>query len=396
MENSESVLTSESKQQHRYFIAGLVETIRGKGIAQKDLALKAHVSAVTISNVLNGKQGCSKEWRHKICLALDVTDEEMIKKGAALTMVTNPPIQEEPLSSEKLAPVDSPEQVGVTPEGKSAFPLEEVIQIIRDKFQDTEAEAKEAKAHIVRCYEIFEALHDSVTIVSADRKIAYQNHASIAFWGKHHGEDFDTVLAVVAPDSSPHESLLQKTFDLNTHHTTSVSTGSGISAISMVPVVGDMGRVDRVVIVSRPTAMTHQAQIVHARTQAALDALDFGLIIFDQDRNLVRKNKAFGDLVKLNGQEIKTFDDLQTVASRMENAGEVILRMYKVFDQKIRIAGGCMHPDGNSLWQELTPLFGNDGEFLGVACQLRVWDGHEVGASPDAFIRNQNNKEFPV
>ncbi|MBU0663804.1 MAG: PAS domain-containing protein [Proteobacteria bacterium] len=378
MENSETAIAMENKQRQAYFIAGLAETIRAQKIAQKDLAVKAQISAVTLSKVLNGKQGCSQEWRNKVSKPLNITEEELVKKGAVITAATHPTIQGEVPLSEKLASAALPENVIETTEQGRALPIEEIFQVLRDKFQDTEAEAKEAKAHMIRCYEVFEALHDSITIVSSDRKIMYQNHASILFLGRHHGEDYDTVLAEIVPDYSPYELLLQKTFDLNTPHIKEVSTNNGTYMVNMLPVAGDMGRVDRVVIIARPVSKNYQDQSAQARTQAAFNALDFSLIIFDQDRNLVRKNRTFCNMLNLNGQEIKTFDDLQTVASRMDNAGEVLTRMYKVFDQKIQISGKCIHPDGKVLWQELTPLFGNDGEFLGVACQLRPWTGQEA------------------
>jgi PAS domain-containing protein len=378
MENSETAIAIENKQRQAFFIAGLAETIRAQKIAQKDLAVKAQISAVTLSKVLNGKQGCSQEWRNKVSKPLNMTEEELVKKGAVITAATHPTMQGEVPVSEKLVAGVLPENVSETTEQGRALPIEEIIQVIRDKFQDTAAEAKEAKAHMIRCYEVFEALHDSVTIVSPDRKIMYQNHAAMEFLGKHHGEDFDTVLAEIVPDYSPYELLLKKTFDLNTPHTKDINTNNGTYTVNMLPVMGDMGRVDRAVIVARPANRNHQDLTVHARTQAAFNALDFSLIIFDQDRNLVRKNRTFCNILNLNGQEIKTFDDLQTVASRMDNAGEVLTRMYKVFDQKVHIAGKCLHPDGKVLWQELTPLFGNDGEFLGVACQLRAWTGQEA------------------
>lgn len=386
MENSVSAGTAENKQRQVYFIAGLAETIRTQKIAQKDLATKAQISAVTLSKVLNGKQGCSPEWRNKICLALGMSEAELTNRGAVITMVTNPSLQGEPPAPENPTPIALPEY-GVTAPGPTRpLTLEEAIQTIRNRFQDSEAELKETRAHIARCYEVFEALHDGITIVSPDRKISYQNHTSITFWGNHHGEDFDTALAETIPDHSPHASLLQKTFDLNTPHTMQVRPNSGTLSVTMLPVASGMGRVDRVVIVARPAADTHQDQITHARTQAAFNALNFSLIVFDQDRNLIRKNKAFCNLLNLNGHEIRTFDDLQTVASRMDNAGEVITRMYKVFDQKIPIAGKCIHPDGKIIWQELTPLFDNEGEFLGVACQLRAWDGQEVETQQEPFL----------
>jgi transcriptional regulator with PAS, ATPase and Fis domain len=378
MENSETAIAIENKQRQAYFIAGLAETIRAQKIAQKDLAVKAQISAVTLSKVLNGKQGCSQEWRNKVSKPLNMTEEELVKKGAVITATTHPTIRGEVPLSEKLASTALPENVIEMTEQGRALPIEEIFQVLRDKFQDTEAEAKEAKAHMIRCYEVFEALHDSITIVSSDRKIIYQNHASILFWGKHNGEDYDTVLAETIHDYSPYELLLQKTFDLNTSHIKEVSTNNGTYMVNMLPVAGDMGRVDRVVIIARPVSKNYQDQTAQARTQAAFNALDFSLIIFDQDRNLVRKNRTFCNMLNLNGQEIKTFDDLQTVASRMDNAGEVLTRMYKVFDHKVHISGKCIHPDGKVLWQELTPLFGNDEEFLGVACQLRPWTGQEV------------------
>ncbi|MDP3695415.1 MAG: helix-turn-helix transcriptional regulator, partial [Desulfocapsaceae bacterium] len=184
MENSETAIAIENKQRQAFFIAGLAETIRAQKIAQKDLAVKAQISAVTLSKVLNGKQGCSQEWRNKVSKPLNITEEELVKKGAVITAATHPAMQGEAPVSEKLVAGVLPENVSETTEQGRALPIEEIFQILRDKFYDTEAEAKEAKAHMIRCYEVFEALHDSITIVSSDHKIMYQNHASILFLGK--------------------------------------------------------------------------------------------------------------------------------------------------------------------------------------------------------------------
>lgn len=375
METSESTISFEGKQRQEYFIAGLVETIRTQKIVQKDLAAKAHISAVTLSKVLNGRQRCSLEWRNKICLALGMSDAELISKGEVIAMVTTPSIQNASSLLKKPYHNVSPEQGQISP--SPTISIDAAIQIIRDRFQDSDTEINKIKTHLACCYEVLEAIHDSVTIVSSDRKICYQNNASLVFWGKHHEENVDTILAGFIPGYVPNHSPLQKTFDLNTQQTIQVSTHSGISTIIMLPVASGMGRVDRVIIIARQATDTHQDLYAQARTQAAMNALNFSLIIFDQNRNLVQKNRAFCNMLNLNGQEINTFDDLQTVASRMDNAGEIITRMYKIFDQKFPIAGKCVHPDGMILWQELTPLFGNDGEFLGVACQLRPWNGEE-------------------
>jgi len=86
-----------TKDEYRDFIAGIRKTIDVMGLIQKEVAVKAGVSHVNFSKVLNHRIGSSAKYRHKICKALGVSEEEMVKLGGGekppeQVSVSRPPI----------------------------------------------------------------------------------------------------------------------------------------------------------------------------------------------------------------------------------------------------------------------------------------------------------------
>lgn len=267
----------------------------------------------------------------------------------------------------------------------------ELLRQVREKIDEgqtllagSEKELQIAKHNVDTCYSTLEAINDGITIITKDRNIEYMNHIAITLWGDRTGLDYDNVMLEFYDNYKKEESLLSKCFNRKRIPPKRETINSQTFKIEFHPIVGHSGVVSKVVIHAKERINQHSLQDAHDRAQAFIETLPQGIIIFSQDKTVVRKNAKFLELSNLQEKEIErngkgiTFDDINTSASRMENAPEVLYRIFNVFEKKEFLAGECTPKDGGpKIWQELTPLFSPDGKFIGVRCELSPYTGNK-------------------
>jgi DNA-binding Xre family transcriptional regulator len=151
--------TDMTKEDLDYFITGLGVIIDERGIVQTDLATRAGISAVNLSRVINRRAGCSAKWRRKVCAALGVFEEDVIREGSRKRTPTPPP---------------PPSIPGVEAGYVSPFDVVSAVNVLAGQY--TKANER------MHCWmAVFELLPVAALIVRDDI-VVHQNHMS-RIWG---------------------------------------------------------------------------------------------------------------------------------------------------------------------------------------------------------------------
>ena len=395
-----------------YFLAFLRHKI-DLGTKQVDIAKSEYVAVRPeyISRIYKGHQQCSLEKQEGIAKFFGVSYQEMLRMGQQIYEGI------QSLTKEALAPVTPtsalwrtetgqhpPDSHQKQPHNLSASQIAREIELAAEDFtpedivslfttivaargvtittlQDNLVKAEKEN---LRWTALIETLLEPLSIIGKDNTFVYQNRKSIELFGQYLGAHIDEAYKTLAPYDN---SKLKEVFMTGLAHHKQEWQQDKFMEVTYLPLFDVGGGVERIALIGRDITDERirrgKREDDLARFSGIFESALMGLVLIDENGDVVITNEAFKSLTQLETPP-ETFNDLLDTAMSTQNATDVAARLISSFKNMTPSEGLWIMSDGKKLWQDTRPLL-NDNKFVGII--IRLFDYDEESSTRRFFRR---------
>jgi hypothetical protein len=350
-----------TKEEYGLFISGLLKTIEEKEIVQKDLAMKAQVSEVNLSKVLNLKVGSSPKWRKKICVALGVSEDEMIAAGYA---IKNKPQTQPPQRHRRSTDPSTP-----------AADVVAAVTLLASQFLQTER-------NLIFWQTFFESISSAACIIK-DGIVLYQNQADRSLCrGIIIGEKIcDSCSGDKCFQSNCADCSIKHTMETGEPKKFYANIGDGFYRVESVPMRAD-GKLYVIAIACKEEeyrkALEKLASLEKERKYIPNMGLFAPTLYVNAEHKIKFLTEEFSRTLHLPSDNLKTFDDfLDMLNEKLFSPKKLYALAKEARDEGIASEASAKLTNGKSVWFIFRPAKDDNGILVGLIIHVMDQEMYE-------------------